>query len=146
MEREIIKRYTQDDLTVVWKPHLCIHSRMCVNGLPKVFDFERRPWTDLTQAEAQAIADQVLLCPSGALSLEGTYNFTNEKAPEVEPVGAISIAVIPNGPMSVKGTLHITLPDGSVMDKQGDTFLCRCGQSQNKPFCDGSHTKAGWVG
>lgn len=111
-----------------------------------MFDFERRPWTDLTQADAQSIADRVKLCPSGALSLEGPYNTSNEVAAEVRPVGAITMTMIPNGPMSVRGTLNISLPDGNEVSREGDTFLCRCGQSQNKPFCDGSHTKAGWVG
>lgn len=62
-------RYTRDEITVVWKPNVCIHSGICARGLPGVFDPKRRPWIDLSQAEKQQIIDQVKKCPSGALSL-----------------------------------------------------------------------------
>lgn len=63
-------RYTRDEITVLWKPNICIHSGICARGLPGVFDPKRRPWIDLSQAEKQQIIDQVKKCPSGALSLE----------------------------------------------------------------------------
>ncbi|HMU45480.1 MAG TPA: (4Fe-4S)-binding protein [Chitinophagaceae bacterium] len=63
-------RYTKDEITVLWKPNVCIHSGICARGLPGVFDPKRRPWIDLSQAEKQQIIDQVKKCPSGALSLE----------------------------------------------------------------------------
>lgn len=39
---------------------------------------------------------------------------------------------------------EITLPDGSVVIKEGKFFLCRCGESKNKPFCDGAHKTCGY--
>jgi len=42
------------------------------------------------------------------------------------------------------GRAEITLPDGSVVTKEGKFFLCRCGESQNKPFCDGAHKTCGF--
>ena len=63
------KTYAKDDLAVVWKPELCIHSAKCVGALPKVFDPDRRPWIDLTAAEAGDIRKAVAGCPSGALGL-----------------------------------------------------------------------------
>ncbi len=61
--------YSKDDLVVVWKPELCIHSEKCVGALPKVFDPDRKPWIDLGAADAAAIRKAVVGCPSGALSL-----------------------------------------------------------------------------
>jgi len=62
--------YSNNEITVVWKPDLCIHSGNCVRGLGKVFDPRRKPWIDLSQADSAAIIEQVKKCPSGALSIE----------------------------------------------------------------------------
>ena len=68
--QEIIKRYTNGDITVVWQPALCIHCGMCAKGLPQVFDPKRRPWVILDGYDSETIIDQVDACPSGALSIE----------------------------------------------------------------------------
>src|SRR5262249_48946757 len=65
------KRYSNGELTVVWRPALCIHSRKCWTGLPAVFDPEKRPWVTITGATTEAIAAQVRQCPSGALTILG---------------------------------------------------------------------------
>jgi uncharacterized Fe-S cluster protein YjdI len=61
-------RYTNGEITVLWKPNRCIHSGICVRGLPRVFDVKRRPWVDILAATTSEIRDQVDRCPSGALS------------------------------------------------------------------------------
>jgi putative redox protein len=66
----MVKRYTHDGLTVVWKPDLCRHSGVCARGLPRVFDPRRRPWIELVHADNDTIVAQVERCPSGALSWE----------------------------------------------------------------------------
>ena len=70
MTKEVIKRYTNGEITVVWQPSLCIHSAICFHGLPGVFDPRRRPWVVLDGHTADAIVTQVDECPSGALSIE----------------------------------------------------------------------------
>jgi CDGSH-type Zn-finger protein len=45
----------------------------------------------------------------------------------------------------VTGNLEIVSGTGRTTDKATKTFLCRCGQSANKPYCDGSHKAAGFV-
>lgn len=61
-------KYTNDDITVVWKPELCKHSGRCVTQLPKVFNLKTKPWVTITGAESEAIKAQVEKCPTGALS------------------------------------------------------------------------------
>lgn len=62
-------RYANDEVTVVWKPSLCIHSGICARGLPQVFQPRQRPWVVIDGASARAIVEQVARCPSGALSI-----------------------------------------------------------------------------
>jgi len=68
--KEVIRRYTKDGVTVVWKPALCIHSGICARGLPHVFDPHRRPWVVMEGTDVEKIVEQVEECPSGALSYE----------------------------------------------------------------------------
>jgi uncharacterized Fe-S cluster protein YjdI len=70
MTKDIIKRYSNGEITVVWQPSLCVHSGICARGLPQVFDPRRRPWVILDGHTTQQIIDQVDACPSGALSYE----------------------------------------------------------------------------
>jgi CDGSH-type Zn-finger protein/uncharacterized Fe-S cluster protein YjdI len=49
-----------------------------------------------------------------------------------------------NGPLRVRGNLEITSGTGRMVARVTSTFLCRCGHSQNKPFCDGSHARVGF--
>jgi uncharacterized Fe-S cluster protein YjdI len=70
MKRKILKRYWNGKFHVVWQPHLCIHSGLCAAALPKVFDPSRRPWVDPMGAPSDEVRNQVIMCPSGALSLD----------------------------------------------------------------------------
>ena len=56
------------------------------------------------------------------------------------------ITALPNGPLMVEGTINVTKPDGTKEVKENKSFLCRCGHSGNKPYCDGSHKKNNFVG
>lgn len=42
--------------------------------------------------------------------------------------------------------IEIEMPDGSIEEKSGKVFICRCGESKNKPFCDGTHKSCGFEG
>lgn len=59
--------------------------------------------------------------------------------------GPLEIKALENGPLILKGRFAIVAGTGRVAWSGQSTALCRCGQSQNKPFCDGSHAKAGFV-
>jgi len=62
-------RYTNGEVTVVWKPEFCKHSGRCVTQLPAVFNLQEKPWINMTGADSQTIIDQVHRCPTGALSV-----------------------------------------------------------------------------
>jgi CDGSH-type Zn-finger protein/uncharacterized Fe-S cluster protein YjdI len=58
--------------------------------------------------------------------------------------GPLKIKPIPNGPLMLEGNLAIRAASGRVAWQGQKTWLCRCGHSKNKPFCDGSHKEAGF--
>jgi CDGSH-type Zn-finger protein len=58
----------------------------------------------------------------------------------------LKVKVIPNGPLQVTGMFEIVKQDGVAENQEGTTYLCRCGNSGNKPFCDGSHRRVGFQG
>ena len=77
-------------------------------------------------------------CPSGAL----TYSV--EPDGEVEPDLATQVAVVADGPLWVTGGVPIERSDGQAVERRNRVTLCRCGQSANKPHCDGSHKESGF--
>jgi uncharacterized Fe-S cluster protein YjdI len=70
MMKEIIRKYTNNEVTVTWQPSKCIHSTICFRGLPEVFDPRKRPWVTIEGASTHQIIEQVKECPSGAISYE----------------------------------------------------------------------------
>ena len=54
------------------------------------------------------------------------------------------VTVTKNGPYKISNVPNLSLSDGSDGPVKTTMFLCRCGHSKNKPFCDGSHTREGW--
>ncbi|MBK8506890.1 MAG: (4Fe-4S)-binding protein [Saprospiraceae bacterium] len=134
------KTYKKGDLSVIWKPDLCIHSANCVKGLPAVFDNRRRPWINLEEADREAIMRQVEKCPSGALS----FTLENKDLLENQQGHIVQVIAISNGPLQVNSTCEIVRANGEKVLKEQKSFFCRCGGSSNKPFCDGTHKKIGF--
>lgn len=62
-----LQTYEGDEITVTFDPNICIHSGVCVRGLPAVFDVRRKRWVAVEAASADQIAAQIDRCPSGAL-------------------------------------------------------------------------------
>ena len=139
MEKEITKEYSNGELVIVWKPKKCIHAKVCVHMLPEVYKPNEKPWITPDTTTSSALIKQINECPSGAL----TYYMKNEIMEEKE---VNKIIVANNGPLKVKGNLEIQLASGEIVTKEGTTGFCRCGVSENKPFCDGSHRKIDFVG
>lgn len=138
-----VKEYSNGEVTVVWKADLCIHSKNCINGLPAVFDYSARPWINATAADSIALMNQVKKCPSGALS----YYKNGETAQQTEIAAEEQLVeIVKNGPLLVHGNLIVKNAAGEETRKSGVTAFCRCGGSQNKPYCDGTHQKNAFQG
>lgn len=57
----------------------------------------------------------------------------------------VKVTALKNGPLKVEGAINLMWDDGSAVETKKDTvFLCRCGASTKKPFCDGAHSKIGF--
>ncbi len=145
----ITKKYTNGEVTIVWKPARCIHSKKCFNGLPAVFDPSKRPWIDAGGSDTDHIIEQVKQCPSKALSF--FMNSEGERSEAERSVGEKAdtetvVEAKPNGPLFVYGDISIKKENGTIEKRTDVTAFCRCGNSRNKPFCDGSHLKAEFKG
>ncbi|MEQ1951940.1 CDGSH iron-sulfur domain-containing protein [Mesorhizobium yinganensis] len=113
----------------------CIHSRNCVLGHPEVF-VPNAPgeWIHPDAASAETIVRVAENCPSGAI----TYRRKDGGPAEAPPV-VNTVRIRENGPLAINAEMVI---DGETVLR---ATLCRCGASARKPFCDGSHTKAGFT-
>lgn len=134
------KEYKNEDVTILWKSHLCMHSGNCVKGSPSVFDPERRPWIDPSIASTEEIVGTVANCPSGALSVKWNNRFQRMAGSEGK------VQILDNGPYLVTGDIVLEDGSGNIIEFKEKAALCRCGQSKNKPFCDGTHAKIGFAG
>ncbi|WP_395382417.1 (4Fe-4S)-binding protein [Mesorhizobium sp. UC22_110] len=124
-----------ENIDVGFDGKLCIHSRNCVLGHPEVF-VPNAPgqWIHPEAGAVEAIVGVAHSCPSGAITYRRKDGGREEAAPVVNLV-----RVRENGPLAFNAEMDI---NGEVMLR---ATLCRCGASENKPFCDGSHTKAGFA-
>lgn len=113
----------------------CIHSRNCVLGNPHVFvPNAAGEWIHPEAADVEAIVALAQSCPSGAITYRRRDGGAEEQAPVVN-----TVRVRENGPLAFHAEIDI---NGTVSLR---ATLCRCGASQNKPYCDGSHGQAGFT-
>ena len=119
---------------------LCAHVEYCVLELPSVFDRSKRPWVDPDGATVEEIIALCRKCPSGALSctVDGVlYRDYDERSPVV-----IASA---EGPYFVQGGVAVLGEPSSEGHSTEHCTLCRCGESRNKPLCDGKHRDVGFT-
>lgn len=143
--KEITKKYTNGEVTIVWQPTVCIHSAICwrgENGLPEVFNPAEKPWIKPEGANTKRIIEQIKKCPSGALS----YFMNEDKENNAEVTAESIVEIAPNGPLLVYGNITVKDSEGNTTQKNKVTAFCRCGASSNKPYCDGTHRKINFEG
>jgi uncharacterized Fe-S cluster protein YjdI len=136
--------YETDAITVTFDPNVCIHSAVCLRGLPGVFDVRRRKWIDLDRGTAQAVAEVIRRCPSGALQYQMPGEHPMSHRTDTAPTTDVRIEVIKDGPVKVTGGITLVAEDGTT-ERQERVFLCRCGGSARKPLCDGTHKRNGFT-
>lgn len=140
-EKKKIQVHENDDIRVSYDPNICEHAAECVKGLSKVFNPQQRPWIQVDKASADEIATVIDRCPTGALRYQRKGNAAAAASTQAE---AVEVSLVSNGPLRIAGPVVIKDPDGNVILEASKMSLCRCGLSENKPFCDGSHLRAGW--
>src|SRR5581483_12241678 len=96
------RAYRTPAIVVHWSAERCIHTGACVRGLPEVFNPQDRPWVHPERASADAIAEVVQRCPTGALHFERLDGGAPEPAP-----ARTTVQVRPNGPLFLRGDLEI---------------------------------------
>jgi CDGSH-type Zn-finger protein/uncharacterized Fe-S cluster protein YjdI len=133
------RTYSTDRIAVHWDSTRCIHTGRCLIALPEVFDVRRRPWVDVGAADAAAIARAVETCPTGALRYRRLDGERGE-----QPRRPTFAVPIDNGPLLMMGDLHVQTPEGETIAREYRLTLCRCGKTQNQPFCDNSHLASGF--
>ena len=131
--------YKGKNIDVQWDSRLCIHIGECGYSEGELFVGGRDPWCQPDLVADDEVKDIVKRCPSGALTYNDKAQGDNET-----PVDCNTVQVAYNGPLYVQGELHIENAPEDMPGVRYRAALCRCGQSNNKPFCDNSHLKAGF--
>lgn len=132
-------RYRGKNATVSWNGGLCIHIGECGRASGDLFVGGRKPWCEPDLASDDEVRDVILRCPTGALTVDYEDGSHAETA---DTENTVHVAY--NGPLFVRGDLHIENAPGDAPGLRFRAALCRCGRSANKPFCDNSHEEAGF--
>ena len=129
--------YPGKEITVHDNRKICSHAAECVNNLSSVFKLGSIPWINPDGSKMNDIVDVVRRCPSGALS----YSIDGVEYRDPEEQRNPIVTVLKNGPYHITGGIELigeNIQFGEGASKEHYT-LCRCGASENKPFCDGAH-------
>jgi CDGSH-type Zn-finger protein len=135
------KLISGEQLALTDREDLCAYARFCdSNG--SIWNLAQN--NEDSEAKDLAIR-QAEHCPSGRLI---TWNPKTEESYEEKQAQTIGAIEDPgadcSGPLWAKGGVEISSADGELYPVREKVTLCRCGQSNNKPFCDGSHAQAKW--
>lgn len=127
------------EVTLADNETYCAYARFC-DAYGRVWNLAER---NLDERGKEIFAHEVGHCPSGRL-----MGWDRKTGKEIEPEFEPSIGLIEDpqlaisGPIWVKGGIRIESADGRSYEIRNRVTLCRCGQSSNKPFCDGTHASA----
>jgi CDGSH-type Zn-finger protein/uncharacterized Fe-S cluster protein YjdI len=123
-------------VTVMFEARRCIHSRHCVLDAPTVFKANTPgQWIYPDTVSVETLVGVAHNCPSGAIRYKRHNGGPPEMAPPVN-----TLRLRENGPYAVHAPLQLAGTEDGFR-----ATLCRCGHSQRKPWCDGSHNGAGFV-
>ena len=129
--------YDGPELILTDQENLCAFARFCHKGHGDVWNLTLSSDNPIHKKEAIAAAED---CPAGRLI---AWN-KDSKIPYLpDEEAAITIIQDPekkcSGPIWVKGNVPLVSSDGTEYERRYQMTLCRCGESDNKPFCDAMH-------
>jgi nitrite reductase/ring-hydroxylating ferredoxin subunit/uncharacterized Fe-S cluster protein YjdI/CDGSH-type Zn-finger protein len=130
------REYSAPGVTVFYDRGRCLHFAECLSGLPEVFDVAKRPWIQPENASAEEVAEVVRRCPSGAL------HYRLKEGPPEQPEQPTRVEFVSDGPINLRGDLSIEIAGGRMREVRAS--LCRCGLTENEPFCDMACSRSGW--
>ena len=128
--------YRGEQITVYYDARRCLHFAECVRGLHDVFDTRAKPWIQPDNAAAEYVAEIVRRCPTGALH----YELADGAAEQ--PDRPTRVDAVNGGPLLLRGEVLLQTPAGELPDVRA--ALCRCGLTDNDPFCDHACRRNGW--
>jgi uncharacterized Fe-S cluster protein YjdI len=152
------REYSNNEITVFWRPGKCIHATHCYRDLIEVFNPRKRPWVNLNGASTERIIQVVNKCPTDALTYKWndeeknkeSANLKNDKIQHAlsfsssKTFSPVTVQVMRDGPLVVQGSFLTYDSSGNQLKTMLITSFCRCGASNNIPFCDGYHRKIGF--
>ncbi|MDH4196987.1 MAG: CDGSH iron-sulfur domain-containing protein [Candidatus Aminicenantes bacterium] len=130
-----------EEIDLTFSKELCAAARFCHAG-DEAWAYAER--SSDPEARKKAI-HQACACPSGSLTA-----WDKKTGRMIEPELEPSIGLVENpqegksGPIRVKGGIPVESADGTEYEVRNRVTLCRCGQSKNRPFCDGTHVDIGF--
>lgn len=126
------------EVTIIFDSSRCVHSRNCVLSHPDVFvPNVKGEWIHPDACSADEVIRIGQNCPSGAIRV-----VRNDGSGSSDGVPVVNtVRVRENGPLAIEAELLVR----GERQASPRATLCRCGQSKNKPFCDGAHVAAGFV-
>lgn len=134
-----VDEYVGEAITIVDNRGVCAHRGACTDNLPRVFiPYDQRknetmPWIEPDKASIKEIIETIEKCPSGALS----YKIGKRRYQDLDQEPGITVTK--DGPLDVMGGILLKDDEASKPECAEHYCLCRCGESFNKPFCDGTH-------
>ncbi len=116
--------------------NLCAFARFCDPG--------GKIWSLIKETEEPEVRELVIReamhCPAGRLVLHDEKTHKEIEDPLPASIGVVEDPALGcSGPLWVRGGITIESQDGKRYEKRNRVTLCRCGASQNKPFCNGAH-------
>ena len=130
------KEFPGETIVVKDDHSFCVHAGYCGTRLTNIWEMVK----DSGDPEVRAkIVAMVEMCPSGTLTFA-----PDENSAVVEQDLPKEVGVVADGPLWVSGGITIERRDGKPLEVRNRMTLCRCGQSANKPFCDGAHKESGF--
>jgi len=133
LDKEIIQSYKGKDINIVFNRSICAGAGTCVRNFPKIYKNASEDWIDPDGDGIEEVKKSVNQCPSGALH----YELVGDN--ESKDYDGFKITIVKKGPMNVIGKVDLNVESWATNANPQKYSLCRCGASENKPFCDYTH-------